>query len=75
MKTQTRFGKYRELLTDARRHESNARKSRNNPNAYWTLRAKAEIARARAEWMACRITTDEMDRRIGEAMDAIANPV
>lgn len=71
----TRFSKYRELITLARRLEAEAASMNANHQGRWDRLAEAEQYRARAAWMAGRIDREEMDSRISEAMDAGAYPV
>lgn len=73
----SRFGKLRELLTLARNLESEARRMRHGPNQQgrWDRLIEADEYRARAEWLAGRITHDEYNARLVECADARVYPV
>jgi hypothetical protein len=70
----SRFAKLRELVTLARNLESEGR--RLSPGESRTVRfVEADGYRAKAEWLAGRITRDEYMDRLVECADARAYPV
>lgn len=71
----TRFGKYRELLTLAKRLEAEAETLSRNSRGRWDRLASASEYRARCEWMAGRIDGDELNARLIEAADVKAYPI
>lgn len=64
----TRFAKYRELVTLARNLESEGRRMSGQSRV--DRFAEADEYRAKAEWMAGRLTDEEYNARLVECADA-----
>ncbi len=71
----TRFRKLRELLTLARRLEREAAKMSSRGQGYWDRRSLADECRAKAEWLAGRLTDEEYNTRLCDAADVRTFPV
>lgn len=70
----SRFSKLRELVTLARSLETEGRRMRNGQGRADRL-IEADEYRAKAEWLAGRLTDDEYNARLVECLDARSFPV